>query len=419
LAEEEKFKTPEELGRAVGEKIEALFGGIFDEPAPKPPTTPQDVAAARSPAVTQTIKPPTKPQPARTPAPGAAPTPKAPTTVTPKVPPAPSSITTLLDRIEAVALNLEWESKSSGARELEQRFRDIARFLPKEGPARNIAGMNYRVLQLYGRPGSSPHPMLGKFLQDSCAALRQISDPQGGRIPDRELMTGIVDAYHKIMREAAQTSGHVAVPEKPVEGPTPEAADIGTAIASLEDVKRRLGRLAAAAAKREGGLSSADALSALKALEKAFGGQLERLSSLLAQGSGTVQSVQKPSTDGRVHEGFILLDCHKSPIAAPASFVAAMYPLDKSQAEQFASKSAINLGNRRVPRLPLKRPKEGEPRILPNWLIHLVSGEKEYFLLAERCHGYRRAPQGFDPSKDTKVKFGSVTYYLLTGAVFR
>ena len=33
MAEEQKHKSPKELGEAVGKKIEELFGGLFDEPA--------------------------------------------------------------------------------------------------------------------------------------------------------------------------------------------------------------------------------------------------------------------------------------------------------------------------------------------------------------------------------------------------
>jgi hypothetical protein len=148
---------------------------------------------------------------------------------------------------------------------------------------------------------------------------------------------------------------------------------------------------------------------------------MERLTSLVGKGAAEGPPKSQPAPDEAQREGLLLVDSQGSAIAAPASLIAAMYPLGKQQSEQFLGKSAIMLGNRQVPRLPLKRPqlKAGETPIRPNWLVHLVFGEKEYFLLAERTLGFRKAPKNMDASKDTKVKFGATVYFLLTKAVFR
>lgn len=425
---EEVYKSPEELGKAVGEKIEALFGGLFDEPAPQEAPAvkaAREVVTTQPPALTEPVQAPPKPaaavKTAQPPAPAKTPAPQT------KIPPIKSP-SELLDRIEALALNLEWESKSDGIRELEQRFREIARFLPKEGPGRQIAGMNHRVLQLFGGPHTSPHPMLGKFLQESSSALRRIQDSQGRSLPDRELMTSIVGAYHQIMGDAG--------PRAPAPAPTPPApvtpqpaaaaegdwaASMGASLTSLQEVRRRLGNTIAAMMKQDGRFSPDDIIKSFRMAEHMLGEQIKKLSSLQVKGAGDGSPKAAAPPEDNQKEGLLLVDAQGTPIAAPASLIAAMYPLPKQQAEQLAGKSAIMLGNRQVPRLPLKspQPKEGEAPLRPNWLIHLVLGEKEYFLLADRALGFRQSAKTEDISGATQVKFGATVYFLLTKALFR
>ncbi len=209
---EQKYKSPEELGEAVGKKIEELFGGLFADESPQEQKVPEQAApppspvppppvpkAKPAPAAVPTPDPVPKPKPAREPV--RAPVPPAPSQkpsaaqrqpdrTAPKPAPAPTAVAPLatspqkkgpsafddiIEQIEVIVLNLEWEVNPESIRELSQKFKELDRIFSAEGPGRNILAMNMRVLPRFDRPDSVPHPALLKLLQDSVAALKSLN----------------------------------------------------------------------------------------------------------------------------------------------------------------------------------------------------------------------------------------------------
>jgi len=415
VADEKKLKSPEELGRAVGEKIEALFGGLFEEPtpAPKPETTAgsAQVEPGGSPVTGKGHAPM---RPAGAEAPAAKPDQK-------KV----ASISELLDRVEALILNLEWEAKVETIRELEARFKDVARLFPKEGPSRGIAGMNFRVLQKFGNPDVPPHPLLVKLLQESSAALKQVYASRGKQLPAKELMTNIVSTYHQIIAPA-NVPPVEAVKAGEIGDYSARVNEVRVAVDSLEEVSQRLGRIVAVI--NQGGQASGEEMARkLAGIETMLGERVGRLSTACS-GLSRTQPTPGPATGGqRLDErkaqpdGLLLVDWGGVFMAIPSSFIAGVFPLTKQQAEQFAVKTTIVLSNRPVPRIPLKRPERGQQKAapLPSWLIHLSAGPKDYFMLADRNLGYRRVPEKANILQDKKIKIGNTDFALLNRAVFR
>jgi hypothetical protein len=415
VADEKKLKSPEDLGRAVGEKIEALFGGLLEEPAPalKPETTAgrAQVEPAGRPV---TAREPGPMRPAGAEAPAVKPGQK-------KV----ASISDLLDRVEALILNLEWEAKVETIHELEERFKDVARLFPKEGPSRGIAGMNFRVLQKFGNPDVPPHPLLVKLLQESSAALKQVYASRGKQLPAKELMTNIVSTYHQIMAPANLPPVE-AVKGQEIGDYSARVNNVRAAVDSLEEVGQRLGRIVAVI-RQSGQTSGEETTRKLAGIETMLGERIGRLSAACSELSRTQPAPGPATGEQRLEErkaqpdGLLLVDWSGVFMAIPSSFIAGVFPLTKQQAEQFALKTTIVLSNRPIPRLPLKRPERGQQKAapLPSWLIHLSSGRKDYFMLADRNLGYRRVPEKANVLQDTKIKIGNADFTLLNRAVFR
>jgi len=406
VADEKKYKAPEELGLAVGQKIEELFSGAFGEStAEEPPPAPAAVKAAEP-----------KPVPAQPPKPAAPPRRASP-------------FDEVMDRVEALILNLEWEAKADTIREAALRFRELERFFPQDEQARTVVGMNFRVLRRHEAPDMSPHPRLVKLLQDSAQALRAMhTHGKGGA--DRTLVSTIVKTYNQIAADAKAPPPTPPAPQL-VQAPPAQGAgyaavvgQVGSTVTSLEEVGQRLGRIVARL-KQGGQLTEEEITRRLGTLETLLSERVSRLASLQREmvrlgPPGGRPEPQRPVAAGGP-DGLLMIDWGGVGLAIPSSFVTGLYPLPKPQAEQFLTKTTIVLGNRQVPRLPLKKPQNAPIRsgILPSWLIHLASGGKEYFLLGDRALGFRRSPKGVDLAKETRIKIGNASYLVLNQAAFR
>jgi len=398
VVDDKKKKTPEELGEAVGEKIEALFGDTSG------PVTDTDTAA-----MPQVPGSPAAPVRARERA-------------------GIQSLEDLLDRIEAVILNLEWEAKLETIRELATRFKELEPHFPGDSPARNVINMSNRVLQRYSSPGIPPHPMLVKLLQDSVGAVKQVHSSHGSRPPEKELMNGIAATYKQI----AASAEAARVAQRAEDGKEALAygslvGHVGSAVSSLDEVGQRLGRILGVL--RQGGeMSEEEITRRLGTLGRLLSERVQRLSSLHKQMSRLTppreaeqlpaQGVLEDAKSGP--DGLLLVEWSRVPLAIPSSMISALYPLTKPQAEQFMGKASIVLANRSVPRLPLKRPRNSTQAAtpIPSWLIHLSSAGKDFFLLADRALGYRRAPKGVDLSRENRIKIGNTAYSVLSQAPF-
>jgi len=405
VAEDKKYKSPEELGLAVGQKIEELFSGAFGESTLEEP--PPAAPAAKA------------PEPKPMPAPPPKPVPK------PTLPPRRATpFDDLMDRIEALILNLEWEAKVETIREAAQRFRELERFFPQDEQARAVVGMNYRVLKRYEAPDLPPHPQLVKLLQDSAQAVRAMhAHGKGGA--DRSLVSAIVKTYNQIAAASKAAAAPTPAPKAPEIGYSAVVGQVGSTVTSLEEVGQRLARIVARL-KQGDQLTEEEITRRLGTLETLLSERISRLASLQREmvslaptGDGSPQPQPAVRTAGP--DGLLMIDWGGVGLAIPSSFVAGLYPLPKAQAQQFLSKPAIMLGNRQVLRLPLKKPQNAPQKvgILPSWLIHLSSGGKDFFLLGDRALGFRRSPKGVDLAKETRIKIGNASYLVLNQAAFR
>ena len=224
---DQKHKTPEELGEAVGKKIEELFGGLFGEdqqeiseppketkpvstgggrpapssavaaapppPMPKPEPPKKTEPVRRLQPVPQTRPAPPKPKPQPKPQPVPAPRPAPTQTV------APNSFEDVMDRIEALFLTLEWEVTPESVKDLGGYLQALDKFLPQNGPAKTIVTMNLRVLPKLIGPDATPHTSWLRLLQDSVSALKQVYST-GGKQPGQALIASITGSYKEITK---------------------------------------------------------------------------------------------------------------------------------------------------------------------------------------------------------------------------
>jgi hypothetical protein len=428
VAEEKKFETAEELGAAVGEKIDELFGGAMDETPPKP---------AHSQAETGTHPAESSPEKRKAPDEEIVPTraphsTDEPDSVVPRSLHSPDekkhaqSEEELLDRLEALALNLEWEYGSETVREMALRFKELEGYLPQEGPARTLITINRRVLRRFSRPEVSPHPKLATLLQESNSAMRRLCAPGGQGQLARESVSSIVKTYNEIMGSAKQAD----VPEAGETGP--DRQDVGAlisnmsgAVNSLAEVGKRLARIRAAL-NQGGEISEDETARKLERLERLFDDRIGHLSSLhkklsrLAPFETTARSSPEKRSGGGPpgSDGFLMIEWNGQPIAVPSSLIMALHPLTSSQAQQLRGKNSVVLAKRSIPRVPLSEPKGAaqDRKILPSWLIHFSIGDREFFILADRALGYRRVPEGTDLSRQRRMKIGKTVYSILNRA---
>ena len=432
MAEEKKHKSPEELGEAVGQKIDALFGNIFGDDSPA------DEAPASSAQSSAPAPPAEEAAPVHAPEPADVPSPPQPPPAPPPQPAAPAhradagqdaagkSLAESLDRIEALVLSLEWEMKPDTVRELSQRFKDMERFFPAEGQAHTILNMNRRVLKRFTAPDVAPHPRLVRLLQDTISAVKQVH-ASGGKPPGDGLLTRISESYKEIVAatEAAEKKPPVSVAKKELQNYASVVSGLGGTVHSLEELSQRLGRMLAVL--RQGGEMSREEIARrLGTLESllservgqlaSFHGQLTLIKS--PQDGATIQSPGGDVSPGP--DGLLMLVCEGFHVAVPSSSVTALYPLPKQKGAALVGKAAINLGNRLIRRFPLSAPKSSQdaPRV-PSWLIHLSIGKRDFFLLAEKALGYRRTPKGSDVDKQKRIKIGGTTFFLVSLAAIK
>lgn len=456
---EQKYKSPEELGEAVGKKIEELFGGLFADESPQEQKVPEQAAPPAPSPVAPPAVPKAKPAPAAVPAPAPVPKPKParepvrtpvpsapsqkpsaaqrqPARPAPKPAPAPTAVAPLatspqkkgpspfddiIEQIEVIVLNLEWEVNPESIRELFQKFKELDGIFSAEGPGRNILAMNMRVLPRFDRPDSVPHPALLKLLQDSVAALKSLNSAPI-RPLNPALVSSITGSYKQIMSAVA------AVPEPPAAARVaaePERHEysalvtkIGGSIRSLEEMSQRLTRILGVL--RQGGEMSAEEMTRRL-------GTLERL---LSERVGQLSSFQKelsvaPSPGGEAQPAngpyqyaVLLFFWEGLPLAVPTTSLGGFYPITRAQAEQFRDKPAIALGPIFLRRLPLRRPPRTSDT-LPAWLMHFSRDNKDFFLLADRLIGYRRSPKEVDSESQARLKIGQTVYTLITKSMLR
>jgi hypothetical protein len=456
---EQKYKSPEELGEAVGKKIEELFGGLFaDEspqeqkvpepaapPPPSPVTSPPAPKPKPAPAAAPSPTPAPRPKPARepvrssvspAPSPKPSPAPRQPARPSPKPAAGPTAVASLatapqkkgpspfddtIEQIEVIVLNLEWEVNPESIRELFQKFKELDRVFSTEGPGRNILAMNMRVLPRFDRPDSVPHPALLKLLQDSVAALKSLnSAPMRPLNP--ALVSSITSSYKQIMSAVA------AVPEPPAAAKAaaePERQEhgalvtkIGGSIRSLEEMSQRLTRILGVL--RQGGEMSAEEMTRrLGTLERLLSERVGQLSSYQKELSlAPIPGGEAQPANAHYQYAVLLFFWEGLPLAVPTTSLGGFYPITRAQAEQFRDKPAIALGPIFLKHLPLRRP-PGTSDTLPTWLMHFSRDNKDFFLLADRLIGYRRSPKEVDAENQARLKIGQTVYTLITKSMLR
>jgi hypothetical protein len=196
---------------------------------------------------------------------------------------------------------------------------------------------------------------------------------------------------------------------------------MGQTLQSLEEVGQRLTRILAAL-KQGKGMSPEEItrrLGTLSSLLVDRVGQLSAIRKDLAQvNPASVMSGTTTGPNQTGADGLFMLVWRGAPLAVPTSSIVSMYPLTKQKAMPLMDKTVITLGKRPVERLPLKEPKAGAQKALPTWLAHLKLGNKDFFLLADRSMGYRKAPEGVDLTTQTRIKIGSTQYVLVNESGF-
>jgi hypothetical protein len=439
VAEEKKEKSPQELGEAVGQKIDELFGGLFGDDAapvmddgaetgglgaePQPPEQPPEPPGDH-------ITPP--PPPAPPPQPAAA-QPTAGRSAPARAPAMHADesenreFEELLHRIEALVLSLDWELKPETIRDLGPAFREVERYFPGAEHAQSILSMNRRVVQRFSSPDAVPHRYLVRLLKDSVQALKQIHSSDHGKLEDNGLLTRISESYKEIM-----AAGPPAGDEEPAGAPASSSEaqydnlvkDFGGAVHSLEEVSQRLARILAVL--RQGGEMSREEISRrLGTLEQLLAdrvGQLDtmqkRLTTISPGASGSTEN-GSGRLPGQMPDGVLMLVCDGVAVGVPSSVILSLHPLPKEKAQQLLNMTNIILGGKQVQRIALKQTKDAKKKpATPSWLIHVTLKSKEFFLLAERALGFRKTPEGADLARQRRIKISGSNFTLINEKVF-
>ncbi len=472
---DQKHKTPEELGEAVGKKIEELFGGFFgdDEPTSTAVVTEgrggrfaaQAQATAPQPVVSP---PPPQPQPAARKLQPISPQPalNTPPSATAPVAASPAHDETfqdIVDRLEALYLSLEWEASPDAVNEMGDCFRALDPVLPAQGAARTIVNMNLRILPKFQHIDTSPATAWLKLLQDSLSALKHIHATHGKQ-PPKALITAISANYKELIKPDAQVAAppkQQASADKRAASPTPspnkaggttimealgslsaptqirglstaitavpkQTADspfksmvigITSAARSIEEVSLRLTRILGVL--RQGRSMSPDEVTRrLGTLEHLLNERVVELSKYSGQLAASDEPTQDPQTKTLVERGLSLFSWYGILVAVPTSTVLAVFPVAPDQAKKFDVAPAIVLGKQRVKRLALTKPPKA-PATVPTMLLHFFCSNTHYFLLTDKMLGYRLAPKGVNIYKDGKIKIGPATYITLNGSLVK
>ncbi len=430
MAEWRNSKSPEELGEAVGAKIEALFSGLFGDDVSSEP------AQDQAPAKVEPRRPPApSPRPVEPPLKPAVPESRRPVKLTAKsggAMPADSGsgrspLVALIDHIEADVLNLEWEIETETIRGLLKKCKNLQTRFPQKGHARVILTMTNRLLELYLNPDTTPPASAIKFLQDSVLALKRLVATGRSTLPDESTMVSLNRDFKDILEVVQEMSAtrSVAVSRADLQAATDLFSSLlkkmGGSVQSLEEVGQRLARILAAM-KQGKGLNPEDItrrLGTLSSLLLERAGELQAIRNDLAHinptavSGTTTQQGQKPGPDG-----LFLLIWQGASLAIPTSSIVALYPLTKQSAEQLAGKSVITIGNHDLLRLPLKSPTPPARPVVPTWVVHVNFIKRDFFILADRALGYRRAPAGVDVSAQNRMKIGPAVYLVLNESSF-
>jgi len=432
VAENKKFKSPSELGSAVGQKIDEIFGESVSEesvimsthqpgPAQKSTAVAQDRVGSTD-AASRGVRGPIP----------SGPSPKSPTPG-PRGPQAaganaerPASLERLIDQTEALVLELEWETSPNATNALAFKLKELEAILPEKGPARVAVQMSRRVLEAL-RKGAPPHPRVAQLLQGSISIARQTLESGGRRPVDPAVFNSLNEQYKHIMASSMARDARDSGSGAPTTGEVPLeqlVGNVGGALSALDEVTQRLAKIVGVL--RKGGEMSRDEvtrrLSTVETLLAQRVGQLSaahrRLAEIGTEANRGPLPGRLPDKDRFGPDGLLLISWSGIPIAVPSSFVSALYPLPKPQAAQLDGKQSIMLGNREIPRLPLRPPRGSrqQEQPPPSWLIHLAMGGREFYLLAERALGYRRLPKGVDIQRQGTMRIGATSYTVLNQA---
>ena len=415
MGDAKKHKSPEELGDAVGQKIDELFGGLFEDDT----TQVTQQSAEDIPMVSTTVAR-VEPEPAGEPA-EEQPAPRS-ESIRVETPP-PDSAEAFLDKLEALILDLEWEMNYKTVQQLAHNFENLLKRVPSVGPAKTAFEMSQRVLERFSDPGSSPHPLLVKLLHDSVAVIRDTMSPQAVGNANQTLMANLAGTYKQIMAGPKEVVPAAPLPQPQIQGPSmgDVLRDVEPVISSLEQLSQRLTKTLEV--WRDAGELSVDEITMrLGKLDSLLSEKINFLGQTLKKvdrsGSGTaggiVSGLNMPD-EHKYPDGLLLIAWYSKPLAIPSTIISAFIPLAEGQAQQLVGKKTIALGNLELSKLPLSKPKTAKkkPDPIPSWLIHVSVKGREFFILADRALGFRRPPPGVDLSKESRIKIGNVSYTVL------
>ena len=105
----------------------------------------------------------------------------------------------IVERIEVLILNVEWEVNPEASAELVERLRALGRYFPVDERARTVLAMNNRVLRRFSGSDVTPHPLMVKLLEDSLAVLKSMHLSPEKSSHTETAMPVLNDIYKKIM----------------------------------------------------------------------------------------------------------------------------------------------------------------------------------------------------------------------------
>ncbi len=399
MTNDKRNQSPEELGEAVGKKIEELFGGMFADDIPSEKQAPQ-------------AAPPSAPKtPARESAPAQTQSPMEEEAFKTKIEPIEQSPEQeLVDQIDARVLQLEWEISDETVKDLLGLFKEMESSLAEDQLAKTLVTMDMRVVQRIGSAGETPMPQCVKFLQDSVEALRYITGSNNSIESPQKVLNELKNQYQSIM--AATPDPTTAKPADQAHQMPALLENLGASTRSLHEISQRLSRILAVF--RQGGdMSGEEITRRLGALDKILAENVNSISSI----HKSLKSIEYPASSGSKSfdepDGVLMIACGSSALAIPSSLVKALYPITPEQAKPLIGKSSVTLGAGPVPRLPIKIPQASQAKAPPSLLVHLSLSNREFFILADKGLGYRTAPAGVDLMKQTRVKIGVTNYAIL------
>lgn len=400
MTNDKRNQSPEELGEAVGKKIEELFGGMFadDIPSEKQASQPPPKQTSAQPAAKEN-------------APVQSQSPLEEEAFKTRIEPIEQSPEQeLVDQIDARVLQLEWEISEETVKDLLGLFKEMEKSLSEDPLVKTLVTMNMRVVQRIGAAGETPIPQCVKFLQDSVEALRYITGGANSIESPQKALNELKIQYQGII--AATPEPGAAKPSDQTNQMPALVDNLGASTRSLHEISQRLSRILAVF--RQGGdMSGEEITRRLGALEKILAENVNSISSI-HKSLDSIKNVT--ASGGKSHDepdGVLMIACGSSALAIPSSLVKALYPITPEQAKPLIGKSSVTLGAGPVPRLPIKIPQAGQSKGPPSLLVHLNLSNREFFILADKGLGYRTAPAGVDLMKQTRVKIGVTNYAIL------